>query len=53
MREGENLLPRFEVPQGETEDSWLIKVANAGLSSKLNGQIPAEYQERLNFELDV
>jgi len=53
MREGENLLPRFEVPQGETEDSWLIKVANAGLSSKLKGQIPAEYQERLNFELDV
>ena len=53
MREGENLLPRFEVPQGETEDSWLIKVANAGLSSKLNGQIPTEYQERLNFELDV
>ena len=53
MREGENLLPRFEVPQGETEDSWLIKVANSGLSSKLNGQIPAEYQERLNFELDV
>jgi len=53
MREGENLLPRFEVPQGETEDSWLIKVANSGLASKLNGQIPAEYQERLNFELDV
>ena len=53
MREGENLLPRFEVPQGETEDSWLVKVANLGLASKLNGQVLPEYQERLNFELDV
>jgi len=53
MREGENLLPRFEVPQGETEDSWLVKVANLGLVNRLNGEIPNEYQERLDFELDV
>jgi DNA polymerase-3 subunit alpha len=53
MREGENLLPRFEVPQGETEDSWLVKVANLGLANRLNGEIPNEYQERLDFELDV
>jgi len=53
MREGENLLPRFEVPAGETEDSWLVKVANKGLAEKLNSNIPVEYQERLNFELDV
>ena len=53
MREGENLLPRFEVPQGETEDSWLVKVANMGLANRLNGEIPNEYQERLDFELDV
>ena len=53
MREGENLLPRFTVPNGESEDSWLIKQANLGLSKKLAGNVPAEYQERLNFELDV
>lgn len=53
MREGENLLPRFEVPQGETEDSWLVKVANSGLANRLNGEIPTEYQERLDFELNV
>ena len=53
MREGENLLPRFTVPSGESEDSWLIKQANLGLSKKLAGNVPAEYQERLNFELDV
>jgi len=53
MREGENLLPQFPVPAGESEDSWLIKEANKGLAKKLNGQISAEYQERLNFELEV
>jgi DNA polymerase-3 subunit alpha len=53
MREGENLLPRFPVPAGESEDSWLIKQSNQGLAAKMSGQIPPEYQERLNFELDV
>ena len=53
MREGENLLPHFPVPTGESEESWLRKLANDGLATKLKNQIPANYQERLNFELDV
>ena len=53
MREGENLLPQFPVPNNESEDSWLIKQANLGLAKKMDGKIPANYQERLNFELDV
>ena len=53
MREGENLLPRFTVPNGETEDSWLIKQANLGLAKKMAGKIPPNYQERLDFELEV
>jgi DNA polymerase-3 subunit alpha len=31
----------------------LIKQSNQGLAAKMNNQIPPEYQERLNFELDV
>ena len=53
MREGENLLPQFPVPNNESEDSWLIKQANLGLAKKMEGKIPANYQERLDFELDV
>ena len=53
MREGENLLPHFPVPTGETEESWLRKLANKGLATKLKNNIPAEYQSRLDFELDV
>ncbi len=53
MREGENLLPRFSVPEGESEDSWLRSLSQIGLSSRLGGEIPEEYQTRLNYELDV
>ena len=53
MREGENLLPQFPVPVGQSEDSWLIKLANDGLAAKMGSNIPSEYQDRLNFELEV
>ncbi|ASY23964.1 DNA polymerase III subunit alpha [Candidatus Nanopelagicus abundans] len=53
MREGENLLPQFPVPAGQSEDSWLIKLANDGLAIKMGNSIPTEYQDRLNFELEV
>ena len=53
MREGENLLPQFPVPAGQSEDSWLIKLANDGLAAKMGSNIPSEYQDRLNFELEV
>ena len=53
LREGENLLPQFEVPEGESEDSWLTKLANQGLAERLQGQIPTAYQERLDYELGV
>jgi len=53
MREGDNLMPQFEVPAGESEDSWLTKLANKGLSERLSGDIPENYQARLNYELEV
>ncbi len=53
LREGENLLPRFPVPSGESEDSWLRSLANQGLRERITGEVPREYQERLDYELDV
>ena len=53
MREGENLLPKFPVPNGETEITWLTRLANEGLAGRFNGSIPEGYQERLDFELSV
>lgn len=53
MLENENLMPEYSVPKGETEDSWLRKEANRGLSEQFKGSVPAEYQSRLDYELDV
>ena len=53
MRENENLLPQYSVPSGETEDTWLRKEANIGLLARLDGNVDAAYQDRLNYELDV
>ena len=53
MREGENLMPKFDVPAGHTEASWLTELANKGLSERLGGVIPPEYQQRLDYELEV
>jgi len=53
MRENENLLPKFPVPAGEDENSWLIKKARAGLEEKFADGASKEHQERLEYELGV
>ena len=53
MRENENLLPQYSVPNGESEDSWLRKESNKGLASRLDGKVDVQYQERLDYELEV
>jgi len=53
MLENENLLPEYTVPNGETEDSWLRKEANRGLQTVMAGDVPENYQARLDYELDV
>ena len=53
LREGENLLPRFEVPAGESEDSWLIKESERGLLERMGARATDEHRARLKYELDV
>jgi DNA polymerase-3 subunit alpha len=53
LRENENLLPAFEVPKGETEDTWLRKESVRGLVEKLGDKATEEYRTRLQYELDV
>ena len=53
LREGENLLPQFRVPLGETEDSWLKKAAEQGLISRMGPRITPAHNARLAFELGV
>ena len=53
LRENENLLPKFPVPSGESEDSWLVKEAERGLQERFPQGISDNYRERLHYELGV
>ena len=53
LREDENLLPAFTVPQAETEDSWLRKEAERGLHERMKDKATPEHIARLHYELDV
>lgn len=46
------LLPRYEVPSGETPESYLKKLCLEGLAKK-RGTIPDNYKQRLEMELGV
>jgi DNA polymerase-3 subunit alpha len=52
--EGQDLLPSFPVPSGETENTWLVKEVHLGLQRRFNSEvIPPEHLERAAFELAI
>jgi DNA polymerase-3 subunit alpha len=53
LREGENLLPAFTVPEGHTEDSWLKREAEHGLIMRMGERVTPEHHARLGYELGV
>lgn len=50
---GNPLLPRFDVPPGETLDSHMRKLTMEGLEKRYGGRIPEEVQKRFDFEYKV
>ncbi len=48
-----DLMPRFPVPDGETEATWLRTEVERGLARRYPGGVPADRQERAAFELDM
>lgn len=49
---GQLIFPKFQLPDGETNESLLAKMARAGLAKKFP-QADASLKERLEYELDV
>ncbi|MCZ6677626.1 MAG: DNA polymerase III subunit alpha [Candidatus Poribacteria bacterium] len=49
---GEHIMPKYEVPDGYTADSYLAMLCYDGLREKY-GEISTEMQERLDYELDI
>ncbi|GAA1932626.1 DNA polymerase III subunit alpha [Microbacterium aoyamense] len=48
-----NYMPRFPVPQGETEDSWFVKEVEIGLEKRYPGGIPDHVRKQAEYETGV
>ncbi|WP_409264098.1 DNA polymerase III subunit alpha [Microbacterium aquimaris] len=48
-----NYMPRFPVPEGETEDSWFVKEIEKGLHERYPGGIPDEVRKQAEYETGV
>ncbi len=46
-------MPRFPCPEGENEDSWLVKEVQQGLRHRFPSGIPERVQRQAEYELDV
>ncbi|MDO5676596.1 MAG: DNA polymerase III subunit alpha [Propionibacteriaceae bacterium] len=46
-------MPKYTVPDGETEDSWFHKEVERGLQERYRGNITAEIRERAEFEMNI
>ncbi len=53
FNEGANLMPRFPVPEGESEESWLVKEVEVGLRRRFPLGVPDAHQAQAAYELGV
>ena len=51
--EHRNLMPRFPVPEGETEASWFEKEVASGMLRRFNGAPSEAHLARVQYEVDV
>ena len=48
-----NYMPRFPVPEGETEQSWFVKEVERGLQVRYPDGIPDQVRKQAEYETDV
>ena len=51
--ERDSVLPRFPLPEGETEDSWFRTRVQEGLIKRYGDPVPQEAQERADYEMGI
>jgi DNA polymerase III subunit alpha len=51
--EGRDLMPRFGVPAGETEESWLVKEVERGLALRFPEGVPDQHRTQAHYEVGV
>jgi DNA polymerase-3 subunit alpha len=50
---GKDLLPRVEVPQGHTPETWLVDETWRGARERYGDPVPDDARQRLEYELQV
>jgi DNA polymerase-3 subunit alpha len=53
FNENANFMPRFPVPEGETEETWFIKEVDNGLHQRYPSGIPDEVRKQADYEVGV
>jgi DNA polymerase-3 subunit alpha len=53
FNEGANLMPRFDVPEGETEETWLAKEVARGLERRFPSGVPETHRKQAEYEVGV
>jgi DNA polymerase-3 subunit alpha len=53
FNESANYMPRFPVPEGETEETWFIKEVDKGLQRRYPSGIPDEVRQQADYEVGV
>ena len=51
--EGANLMPRADIPAGESEESWLVKEVEIGLARRYSAGVPDAVRTQAEYELGV
>ena len=50
---GKLVMPKYDVPAGQTNDSYLKGLAYQGMREKWGGELPSEIPQQLNYELEI
>jgi DNA polymerase-3 subunit alpha len=53
FHEGANLMPQFPVPDGESEESWLVKEVERGLLQRYPDGVPDTQRRQAAYEIEV
>lgn len=51
--ESANYMPRYPVPEGETEESWFIKEVDRGLAFRYPGGVSEKVRAQADYEIQV
>ncbi len=53
FNERANLMPQFPIPEGESEESWLVKEVEAGLRRRFPNGVPDTHRKQAEYEVGV